>query len=376
MAMVDPKSFRFSMATLAWLAAPVLVLGLGSNLLGRFGYPLDHLAEASVQNGHLEAAGRLRMLATWLLLTVTSAGCTLYFLWSVRRFARHVAGPVVIVYAGLAAIGVVSVAMGGVPGGQRIVDERVICAAFALMEPGAQPPAARTPPPTTPPAAGAPAPAATRPPGSGGDVPPTLKLYGPPRPTGYDRTVACPDNESSRLLRALNEFQKYLLVLLIPALVLGTLSCLALPAIPSPADCRFQVRRLNVHLYLTATVLVAGLLFLSALLHWPAFAFDKATAASYNVHVDAYILFWGITYTLFIASYYVPVAVLLTKRCEAPPPEHPPGKAPPVKAPPAARAQKDEAAGDPAGELTGLLKTLAALFAPAIAGLLGGIIHL
>lgn len=363
MAAVDPKSFRFPLWTLALLAGPILVMSAGGNLIGRFGYPFDHLAVATVQNGHLEAAGRLRMLATWLLLAATSAGCIFYFLWSVRRFRRPMAGLLAAVYAGFAAIGVISIAMGGVPGGQRVIDERVICGAFALMEPGAQTPAAQTPSP----AAG---PAAARPPGSDagarGDPPPALKVYGSPRPTMYDRGYACPDNESFRLLWGLNEFQKYLLALLIPALVLGTLSCLALPATPSPGDCRFQVRRLNIHLYLTATVLVAGLLFLSALLHWPGFAFDRPTAASYSAHVDAYILYWGVTYTIFIASYYVPVAALLARRCAHPP----------VEAPPVGKAREDEAADDPAGELTGLLKTLAALFAPAIAGLLGGIIHL
>jgi hypothetical protein len=148
----------------------------------------------------------------------------------------------------------------------------------------------------------------------------------------------------------LNEIQKFLLALLTPALVLGTISCLAEPETPTNEGCQIQARALSTHLYLTASVLVIGLLYLSALLRWPGSGFGEDAAAPYNAHVDAYILYWGITYSIFIASYYVPVAIRLTRGCES--------------------------SDNPMSELLGLLKSTAAIFAPALAGLLGGVVDI
>jgi hypothetical protein len=163
-----------------------------------------------------------------------------------------------------------------------------------------------------------------------------------------------------QLFQGLNGAQRYFLALLTPALVLGSISCLAMPPRPTKSDCRRQADRLNTYLYLSAATLVIGLIFLAAMLRWPAYGLNEAQAKAYGAHVDAYVLYWGITYSILIASYYVPVAVRLAGVGGAAAPPDP----------------KEAGEGDD-GATTHLIaqaKALAALFAPAIAGLLGGVL--
>ena len=338
---VDRRTFELPLAAFALVLLPMLMINASGLLIGWYGYPFDHLANAVVRNGHAEAAGRLRMLAAWLLLAVVALGHVVYFAWSLRSFARTTAWRLALAYVVLAACGAASIASGKVEGAERYVDPRVICDAFALAE----------------------APAA---PASAAKVasPPELAEYGPPRGATGGPAPACPGSENFALMLRLNEIQKYLLALLIPAVALGTIGCLALPARASEADCRDQARRLNVQLNLTAAWLVIGLLFLGALLRWPGFAFAGAAAAAYKAHVDAYLVFWGVSYSLLIASYYVPVAIWLERACA-----RTGAKAPAAKA-------GGEAGKGPAADLFGLLKTGAALFAPTIAGVLGGVLDL
>jgi len=341
MAKVKADGFALSPWALLILVPPLLVMGVGISLIDMYGRPLDHLASAVVQNGHAEAAARLTMLATWLLLAVAAIGGIFYCAWSI-----HVLVPATVrllrwVYLGLAVAGVLLVASGGMEGAQRLVDRRVICAAFELIQTQAEPAASK----------------------------PVLRIYGPPLPQAVpDDQFACgPTDRLYRQMWWLNQIQKYLLVLLIPALALGIVSCRALPASPSEEDCQFQVKRLSTHLYVTAAALVIGLLFLSALLRWPSVAFAGAGASSYKAHVDAYILCLGVIYSVFIASYYVPVAIGLTNACK---------KASGSGQRKATGKDAAVAAASPASEFLDLLKAAAALFAPTIAGLLGGVIDL
>ncbi|HEV7658735.1 MAG TPA: hypothetical protein VGO55_02705 [Allosphingosinicella sp.] len=346
MATVRAETFELTHRVL-WIAIPPTILIIVAVfLIGHLGPPVDHLARAVVQDGHAEAAARLRVLATWLLLAAASIASIIYCGWSTRVLESVTKGRLRKVYFAMAVIGIMLVALGQIEGGQRLMDRRVICAAFDLVE----------------------APAGVVPPS---DTTAVLSTYvHPPAPVS-DTPFACASGSRLyQLLWWLNEIQKYLLVLLIPALVIGMLSCLALPPAPEEEDRRYQARRLKIHLYLTAASLVAGLLFLSALLHWPGFAFHGAAATSYKAHVDAYTLYWGVAYSLFIACYYVPVAIGLAG----------------AAATSSAKRSRKEAAhggadarndtGSIVAELFGQLKTLLALFAPAIAGLLGGIVQL
>jgi hypothetical protein len=344
------EGFELPGRMLLYVIPPIIVIGGASILINSAGFPLDHLANATVQNGHAEAAGRLRMLATWLLLACVGIGCIGHFAWSLL-VARRTAPQLAVLYVLLAAGGILLIASGGMEGAQRLMDRRVICAAFDLAEA----PEGRV------------TREATETGGSrrGTEVE-VLKTYGPPGPHVGDDASACGLSKTNYpRMWWLNQIQKYLLVLFIPALVLGMISCTARPAAPSEDDCRLQVRRLNLQLYLTATALVSGLLFLSALLHWPGFAFQGEAAAAYKAHVDAYILYWGVAYTLFIAAVYVPVAIELTLVCNSLPTSRN-----------AEAEQGEKAKATPVTELFSLLKTAAAMFAPAIAGLLGGVINI
>lgn len=339
---------------LLYVIPPIIVIGGASLLINVAGYPLDHLANAIVQNGHAEAAGRLRMLAMWLLLTCVGIACIGYCAWSVAGLGKMTVRRLAFMYVVLAVGGILLIVLGGMEGGQRLMDRRVICAAFDLAENPATPAPPR----------GLGGANARR----GADVQP-FKTYGSPGSRVEDDPLACgPSRTSYARLWWLNQIQKYLLILFVPALVLGMISCSAQPPVPDNETFRFQVRRLNIQLYITATALVCGLLFLSALLHWPGFAFQGEAAAAYKAHVDAYILYWGVAYSLLTASVYIPVAIELTGVCE--------NLSAARSAQAAAGAEEDGSEEPtPVTELFGLLKTAAAMFAPAIAGLLGGVMN-
>jgi len=336
---------------LAIAGLPFIVILMSFLLIPFAGSPVNPLARAIVENGHAEAAGRLKMLATWLLLLTIGLVCIGYFVMNLRLFEGRTRSWLIGAFVALAGVGIASMVW-GLAEGPRLMGERAICAALSSH--------------SAPPAR------------SERDVFNAQQSTEGPAPTdnslaNYNvqsaeqpsegwlhlRQPDCPENAIPRLMRLmwqLNFVQRLLLALVSPALVLGTIACLALPPprAPKPKG-QSPADRLKIHLYLTAALFVSGLLFLSALLRWPAFAFQGAGHDAYLAHVDAFVLYWGVTYTLYIASYYVPVALLLTAQ----------GK----------RAGVDEDKL-PAGQLLDWTKTLAALFAPAIVGLLGNVIHL
>jgi hypothetical protein len=329
MAEPDLSKFELPAGVIKIAFLPLAVIVVSSLLIMLFGTPFSGDNTLPFATGHLEAAARLKMLAAWLLLTAATLACLAYFARTSRAFASGTTARLTRAYFWFALFGVAAVLSGTVHGGPRFFGEPAICHALA----GSWDP---------------------------GRLREWLELW--PSCTGIRFTM----------LWWLNETQKIGLALLTPALVLGTISCLAMPEPAGRDACRFQARRLSMHLYLAAAVLVIGLLFLSALLRWPASGLAGDPASAYTAHVDAYIFFWGATYSVLIASYYVPVAIGLTRTPLDP-------QVSPAK--PKARA-KARAAGDtddddsPISDLFSWFKTIAALFAPAIAGLLGGVLHL
>lgn len=307
------------------VARPVAVI-IFSLLIMRIGAPFHGDVDLPEATGHLEAAGRFKMLAAWLLLLAMTVACLAYLVGTLRIFTPDSVKRLKIAYFSFAFLGVALVLGGGVHGAPRYLGEQAICHALAgTWEPG------------------------------------NLRSW-------LDVTPACA-GDGFATLWWLNEVQKFGQVVLMPALVLGTISCLAMPKRRTRGACQLQARRLNTHLYLAAALLVAGLLFLSALLRWPASGLAGGAASAYTAHVDAYIFYLGVTYSVFIASYYVPVAIKLTKLCATPP-----------KKPKAAKARDGDEGGDedddsPVADLFNLFKTVAALFAPVIAGLLGSVLN-
>jgi hypothetical protein len=370
----DRGTLELKPQLLGILALPFFVIVVSFVLISVAGVPLNPLAKAVVDNGHAEAAGRLEMLATWLLLLIVGCACVGYFFRNLLLFASPTCWWLLSAFIALSLFGGY-VVLRGAAEGPSLIGEGAICAALGVR-PQSTPPDHRD---TSSRSGSAVSNAAADTDNSFIATDNSLQSY--PLSTEGDAVrdwfeawhpqnkPACPPNEThgrTILMWQLNLIQRLLLALVSPALVLGTIACLATPITPAALGARRKtavrksfagksVARLRVHLYLTAGLFVSGLLFLSALLRWPAFAFQGAGHASYLAHVDAFVLYWGVTYSLYIASYYVPVALLLTRQ-----------------------GKHDGVAGDklPAAELLDWTKTLAALFAPAIVGLLGNVLHL
>ena len=107
--------------------------------------------------------------------------------------------------------------------------------------------------------------------------------------------------------------------------------------------------------------MVFGLLFMNAAFSWPApFVADRAV---YMEHVNALMLFNGIYYSMVLASYYLPAALLMRRLAPA--------------APAAAAMGQDAPATSVAERMSPsrLLKAILALLAPAAAGALTQLIE-
>jgi hypothetical protein len=308
-----------------WLALPLLgippalVLVASSMLLSSLGQPFQPLARPVILNGHAEAAARVTVLAMSVGLTAIGLACIGYFLVHLRLFRKRALWAL----AGLAlATGGYSahlVSQGFPEEAQQLLGESMVRVSLRSVDPD-------------------------------------CKLRGSRPLSTYREGPLAKDCSESRYeeLRKINNFQRLLLSFVSAALVFGTIACLAAPPIPTRTAAREQMGRLNTYLYLSAAALVTGLLFLSALLKWPGFAVHKDVLDSYNQHVGALVLFWGVTYSAFIAAYYVPVVLGLSYRWRA------------------VTNDSDEDTGllPPLG----LLKAGAAIFSPAITALIGAVI--
>lgn len=367
------------------VAVPALVLGAGVLLIGTLGHPSENGLELTALSGAAEAAGRVKVLATSLLLAFLGIGSMICFWLAFRRFDRPSRKALALAYGGLVVVGIGCLASGQPEEAHRFIGENFVCRSFTAMqtfppEPVVQPPpaapaaaspageasvAASTLPAAEPrPAAGAAAPAPTQ--ASGAEPEPKADQPPPPpaRSSAAKETASLLSENAGctapnwHRMRWLNNVQRVLLALVTPALVLGMIASLA----TGTSSLGEQAERLNTYLYLSAAVLVAGLLFLSALLRWPGFAVPpKDPSAIYDAHVAAITLYWGVVYSLFTAATYVPVAYLL-KSGEA-------GKAAP-------QAGAAEGQPDPLWTPVHMLKQATVIFAPAIAGLLSGVMEI
>jgi hypothetical protein len=78
-----------------------------------------------------------------------------------------------------------------------------------------------------------------------------------------------------------------------------------------------QMRQLKKFIGIVSVMLVAGVLHMIAWLHWPtALIADKSLAAHVVNFSEAIGLYWGATFSLLIATFYIPAAWSISKRAE------------------------------------------------------------
>lgn len=266
---VRPRAF--------WLLAAPAVILLGSELLlSSFGEPRP--AEATLTltfNGHLESAARLQIIAMTLLIVGVGLGSSAYILSQARGTGRETRKQFGRIAAALAAIGICFFIYVTAAGHQtqELADQRLFCAA------------AQAPP---------------------------LPAVAPAQPAD------CGPARFTQI-RMLLVIQRLGIFPAIIAVMLGCVLCLGrergrADEGEDPAFLTGQIERLNLILYLAAFTLVCGLLFLSAYLRYPAYALTGPPAANYLKAANNIVLFYGIGYSLFIASCYLPAATALSRR--------------------------------------------------------------
>lgn len=157
-------------------------------------------------------------------------------------------------------------------------------------------------------------------------------------------------------LRQLVTWQRWCLAAALIAVVIGSILCLGQrqPNDHDPHEVQVQVSRLNTVLYLAAFMLVGGLFFLSAFLHYPTFALSKENATLYGEAAKMIVMFYAVSFSLLIASFYLPAAAILNGRWDAAKLE--------------GAAKPDQGSG--VIETGQLFRTGAAIIAPLLAGLL------
>src|SRR5262249_17991917 len=100
--------------------------------------------------------------------------------------------------------------------------------------------------------------------------------------------------------------------------IVGTISCLGELSSAKKRQTyskdliEAQSQRLRVYLYLSAAILVSGVVLIYSWLHWPDFYFRNGDNR-YQDLATALLPYFGVNYSLIIFSFYVPVALILSE---------------------------------------------------------------
>ena len=144
---------------------------------------------------------------------------------------------------------------------------------------------------------------------------------------GYCLAGFCGEAGAFHALRLLNEITNLASALAVSAVVLGMIVALARPG-PIVLDTRDglleeaatlmaaqkQVRR---YLYLAGLLLSVGMMLGYAWMHWPSgLIADPGVAQGYNDLVEAISLYRGVSYSVLILSFYMPVSLIQMVRIE------------------------------------------------------------
>lgn len=332
------RSLRFGNCTLRpWYVlfiavTPLLVYLASERLLGSFALNFGAVPEYFTEfDRHRAEAARLGSVGAFFLMAAAAAAAFAYFLYTLRLLEKRSALLVAAVFlATVVTLSVMSPAQSS-PHNTAYSGSGLLCAALTY-----------------------------------GDVekPLPVEKGPPPKVKVSDARVdgACPAG-AHRQVRSLLAWNQFAVLLGLASLIFGSICCLAGPSggTPDPMDLPHweeQSERLNGYLYLSAILLVTGLMFVAAMLKWPSFAL--LAPASYEAHVNALTAYYGFTYTVLLGSFYVPVAMILSGRVKK------------LKAAPTSGGKVPEAFKGPLQ----LLKIAAAIFSTSLAPIVAGLMSL
>ncbi len=145
---------------------------------------------------------------------------------------------------------------------------------------------------------------------------------------GHENTKKIPFYENSINIindRAFHNFNKiydlgnYIISLGLWAIVVGAISCLAQPNGKSTSkidDDIAALKKLDSYLLLAAIMMVGSIVYVVAWMSWPSFVFDPKgdQLKAFKAVVKSMAILFGITYSIFIASYYIPIRLILLNR--------------------------------------------------------------
>jgi hypothetical protein len=362
--MITLKRRAWSMPALSLLLIlPPLAIFIASGVFSaEFADPAGHFAQPWFGNGAAEAAGRMKAIAAFMLCAGIEVGVLIIWAGTFRMLDGRSAIRVLAIYLLTVAIGTSFVLWEGAFRGAPYLDQAFACASFDRLK--APDPRTTSPTPAsttqvprpTPPAAGAPAPAAS------GAAP--QDRFAQVRPENLGAVTACraPQFDTLHLMiRILG----VLLLFGMPAVIFGAICCLATPSAGS-REARLeawtlQTRRLNGFLYLAAVYMISGLLFTNAQLSWIGYSLHPDDLAPYRAYVGSVVLHGGVSNSLIIASYYLPVATWLAA-----------SRPTQAKAGAAESASAQADAPDPFGAL----RIAGTILAPALVGFLAELLRL
>lgn len=397
-------------------ALPALVFIISQLVLREYGQPLDELPERLAEfDVFKEGGARISMLAAFMLFVGGASAALLFFVYTLKMldwFDRGLMAMAMVVLA-LSAIVVGERAHGR--GAEDYIGKKFACVASdytkaqsdaarskekveaeaAALKKKAEAEAAasgRTATQRQQPRGSTPA----RPAAPATETTPPEQVSIPPGVLVKHVRPEVPENCSGKAIERMRDLEKWQVIAVVfafSALVFGAICCLAkpvvepraetsagadggtgavagaaatpaaaAPAAPAPAPdpelqhWEAQSEWLNTYLYLSALLLWTVLLFLNAYLRWPAFAL--VTPKPYEDYTSALLAFYGFTFTVMLAAFYIPVAVLLSSKVKA-------------------RAKTADGAGKLPDAFKGpvqLLKILLGLFSTALAGTVPGIL--
>lgn len=331
---------------------PALVFILNKWVITTYAMPYDvpplRLAEFDVDR---EAAGRIGMLATFMLFTGAALAALLFFAYTLRMFDWRGRAMPFLAFLGMAFSAQLVAGYGGSRDAHEYAGRSLACLAASYNKGDSD--SARE--------------AEAR------------AIAAAPRPKAQENGVAVASlpygrpcqNDQFEQIRRLGAWQFLGVTFSFAGLVIGAICCLATWPGTAPTSGQEAARVagelqhwetqsewLNTYLYLAALLLGTALVFINAFLRWPAYV--MLDPARYYEHSAALVSFYGVVFTIMLASFYIPVATILAGKVKALKPAAP-GES---KLPDAFK-----------GPLQ-ILKIVLGLFSTALAGALPGIIDL